>query len=226
MSRIKALFSKCAGLSGGLISGNSEFPQLLILGLDGAGKTTLLYRLKIGSGWTDIAQDMKRMRERNEDGKVEDPGYHYEELSRSFSCGVWEVPGTEAMRHVWKLFYQSIKIHCVIFVVDSPESEQRINMAKRHLHVLMNEAELRNACFCVIINQRIDETGNLVYDDKEDVLKYKLGLHALHPSIDWRTRHFIINILDLKGESDKEWMNVMSFAKEVLTDTKGFGLKL
>ncbi|CAE7394448.1 unnamed protein product, partial [Symbiodinium microadriaticum] len=213
MSRIKALFSKCAGFSGGLISGNAELPQLLILGLDKAGKTTLLYRLKIGSGWGDIVEDMKKMRTPDADGKVEDPGYHYEELNRSFACGVWEVPGTEAMRPVWKLFYQSIKIHCVVFVVDANDSEQRINMAKRHLHVLMNEAELRNACFCVIINQRVDASGNLVYDDKEDVLKYKLGLHDLHPSVDWRTRHFVINILEIKGESDKEWLNVMSFTK-------------
>ncbi|CAE7839120.1 ARF1 [Symbiodinium sp. CCMP2592] len=139
MSRIKALFSKCAGFSGGLISGNAELPQLLILGLDKAGKTTLLYRLKIGSGWGDIVEDMKKMRTPDADGKVEDPGYHYEELNRSFACGVWEVPGTEAMRPVWKLFYQSIKIHCVVFVVDANDSEQRINMAKRHLHVLMNE---------------------------------------------------------------------------------------
>lgn len=35
---------RCAGFSGGIISGNSEFPQFLILGLDKSGKTTLLYR--------------------------------------------------------------------------------------------------------------------------------------------------------------------------------------
>ena len=32
-------------------------------------------------------------------------------------------------------------------------------------------------------------------------MKYKLGLHELHPSIDWRTKHFIMNIVELKGES-------------------------
>eukprot|EP00437_Effrenium_voratum_P039848 CAMPEP_0181463626 /NCGR_PEP_ID=MMETSP1110-20121109/35010_1 /TAXON_ID=174948 /ORGANISM="Symbiodinium sp., Strain CCMP421" /LENGTH=220 /DNA_ID=CAMNT_0023588327 /DNA_START=33 /DNA_END=692 /DNA_ORIENTATION=+ len=220
MSRIKAFFSKCAGFSGGLISGSSEFPQFLILGLDRSGKTTLLYRLKIGSGWTNIHEEMEKMRTPNEDGKVEDPGYHYEELNRFFSCGVWEVPGTEAMRHLWKLFYQSIKIHCVVFVVDGGEAEERINLAKRHLHVLMNEAELRNACFCVVINQRLDEKKNPVYDEKEDVLKYKLGLHELHHSVDWRTKHFIMNILDLKGESDKEWAQLMAFAKEVLCNSR------
>eukprot|EP00435_Cladocopium_sp_Y103_P052349 s518_g16.t1 len=226
MSIIKSLFAKCAGFSGGIISGNSEFPQFLILGLEGSGKTTLLYRLKIGSGWQDIKADMERMRQPNEDGKVEDPGYHYEELNRFFSVGVWEVPGTEAMRHLWKLFYHSIKIHCVVFVVDGGESEDRIDVAKRHLHVLMNEAELRNTCFCVVINQRLDDKLNPVYDEKEDVLKYKLGLHELHPSIDWRTKHFIMNILELKGESDKEWAQVMTFAKEILSSGKGFGLKL
>ncbi|CAK9085513.1 unnamed protein product [Durusdinium trenchii] len=161
MSIIKSLFSKCAGFSGGLISGSSEFPQFLILGLDKSGKTTLLYRLKIGSGWTNIASDMADMRT-PQDGKVEDPGYHYEELTRSFSVGVWEVPGTEAMRHIWKLFYQSIKIHCVVFVVAGDETEERIDAAKRHLHVLMSEAELRNTCFCVIINQKLDEMSNPV----------------------------------------------------------------
>ena len=35
---------RCAGLSGGIISGSSEFPQFLIIGLDQSGKTTLLYR--------------------------------------------------------------------------------------------------------------------------------------------------------------------------------------
>eukprot|EP00438_Fugacium_kawagutii_P012658 Skav215613 [mRNA] locus=scaffold666:563816:567300:- [translate_table: standard] len=112
MSIIKSLFAKCAGFSGGIISGNSEFPQFLILGLDKSGKTTLLYRLKIGSsGWPTIKEDMEKMRT--------------PELNRFFSVGVWEVPGTEAMRHLWKLFYHSIKIHCVIFVVDGGESEDR-----------------------------------------------------------------------------------------------------
>ena len=61
------------------MSGHSEFPQFLIVGLEKSGKTTLLYRLKIGSGWADIKDDMEKMRTPGEDGKVEDPGYHYEE---------------------------------------------------------------------------------------------------------------------------------------------------
>ncbi|CAE8735920.1 unnamed protein product, partial [Polarella glacialis] len=151
MSRLKALFARCAG---GLIGGASEFPQFLILGLDGAGKTTLLYRLKIGPSWEDIKEDLAAMRKPDEKGEVQDPGYHYEEFSRLFGLGIWEVPGTEAMRHVWNVFYQSMKIHGVIFVVDGADrDEARIDLAKKHLHVLMNEDELRQACFSVIINQ-------------------------------------------------------------------------
>lgn len=41
---------RCAGFSGGLISGSSEFPQFLILGLDKSGKTTLLYRPGVITG--------------------------------------------------------------------------------------------------------------------------------------------------------------------------------
>ena len=51
-----------------------------------------------------------------------------------------------------------------------------------------------------ILTVHVTFFGPQVYDEKEDVLKYKLGLHELHPSIDWRTKHFIMNILELKGE--------------------------
>lgn len=44
----------------------------------------MLYRLKIGSGWADIKDDMQKMRTPGEDGKVEDPGYHYEANKRRF----------------------------------------------------------------------------------------------------------------------------------------------
>jgi ADP-ribosylation factor 1/2 len=225
MSAIKALFSRCAG---GLINVSSDFPQFLILGLDGAGKTTLLYRLKLGAGWDNIKEDLAQMRKPNEKGDVEDPGYHYEEFSSVFNHGIWEIPGTEGTRPIWKMFYQNIKIHGVFFVVNAADKdEERIELTKKFIHMLMNEDELRQACFAIIVNQSINpETKQLVYNREEDELRYKLGLHELHPSCDWRTKEFVINLLDLKGESDKEWKAVLEFAREKLTDPRGFGLKL
>lgn len=46
-----------------------------------------------------------------------------------------------------------------------------------------------------------------VYNE-EDVLKCKVGLHELHPpiyAIDWRTKHFIMSILELEGEHLACW---------------------
>eukprot|EP00933_Yihiella_yeosuensis_P030900 TRINITY_DN24450_c0_g1_i1.p1 TRINITY_DN24450_c0_g1~~TRINITY_DN24450_c0_g1_i1.p1 ORF type:complete len:225 (+),score=31.48 TRINITY_DN24450_c0_g1_i1:93-767(+) len=224
MSKLKALFARCAG---GLIGGTGDFPQFLILGLSGAGKTTLLYRLKIGMGWGTIKEDMKTMRTPKADGTVDDPGYHYEEFSALFKHGIWEVPGTDAIRHIWKMFYQTVKIHGILFVVDSDMDEASIEIVKKHIHQLMNEDELRQACFCVIINQKKDQhKGGPVSKPEEHVLRYKFGLHNLHPTAQWRTKEFVINILDLKDEFDKQWTPVLEFARDTLMDPRGYGLKL
>eukprot|EP00928_Gymnodinium_smaydae_P067256 TRINITY_DN50199_c0_g1_i1.p1 TRINITY_DN50199_c0_g1~~TRINITY_DN50199_c0_g1_i1.p1 ORF type:complete len:229 (-),score=35.58 TRINITY_DN50199_c0_g1_i1:148-834(-) len=228
MSGLKGLIQRCTG---GILGGTSETPQFLILGLDKAGKTTLLYRLKLGqSSWPDdeIQRDMIDMRTPNADGECQDPGYHYEELSRPFSYGLWEVPGTDAMRHVWPTFYRSIKIHGIIFVVGvgSEETDERIDNARKQLHNLMNEDELRNACFCVIVNQQVGPDGKKIYDETEDELQYRFGLHDLHQSCNWRTRKFVIDVLHLKGESDPQWTKVMEFARSTLKDSRGFNLQL
>merc|ERR1719335_551262 len=114
------------------------------------------------------------------------------------------------MRHTWSNFYTSIKIHCVIFVVDGAEKDpERIYLAKELLQTLMNEDELRLSAFAVIINQKKKGGNNKVYDDRsQDQLHYKLGLHELHESCDWRVQKFVINCLDLDGPSDVHWVPV------------------
>mmetsp|Transcript_20046 Transcript_20046/g.62624 ORF Transcript_20046/g.62624 Transcript_20046/m.62624 type:complete len:229 (+) Transcript_20046:3-689(+) len=228
---MRDLVARCAA---GLVGGANETPQFLMVGLDGAGKTTLLYRLKLGQAWKEIKEDMEAMRKKNAKGETEDPGYHYEELSfpRYFSAGIWEVPGTEPMRRMWSAFYHAIKIHGVIFVVDGRETDEaRIEVAKKHLHFLMNEDELRNAAFCVVVNMKeLPKSGSKAAAKpaagKEDELEYRLGLHRIHETCKWRTRIFRMNVLDLKGESDKSWLEVMAFMRTTLTDPKGYGIKL
>ena len=46
-------------------------------------------------------------------------------------------------RHVWKLFYRSIKIHCVVFVVDGGESEDRPSEA-----IPVSCKPMFNMCWC------------------------------------------------------------------------------
>lgn len=210
---MKAFFQTCTK---GIVGGGGEVPQILILGLDGVGKTTLLYRLRLPS-WKDIVDDVKEMRS-------QDLGYHYEELSRgAFRVGMFDVPGTGAMRNVWNAFYHAMKIHCVIFIVDSSDHEDaRIDLAKRHLNCLLNEDELQLACFAVIINERDGDA----YDKEQNPLYYRLGLHELHSLTEWRVEHFIINIARIKGEEANEWKPVMQHIKNVLNNPEGFDLRL
>jgi GTPase SAR1 family protein len=132
---MKSLFGSCTG---NLFGSQTEMPQCLIVGLDNAGKTTLLYRLKMGNSWKKDAmkKDLANMKEEKEDPKDMDTGYHYEEINMFRTCGMWEVPGNQAMRHVWRAFYASIKIHCVIWVIDAAETAERIATAKKLLHLL------------------------------------------------------------------------------------------
>mmetsp|Transcript_60708 Transcript_60708/g.131561 ORF Transcript_60708/g.131561 Transcript_60708/m.131561 type:complete len:227 (-) Transcript_60708:58-738(-) len=226
MAALKGLVQKCTG---GLLGRASETPQFLILGLDGVGKTTLLYRLKLGQlEWSDMKEDLARMRQRTAEDTIEDAGYHYEEFGKLFNYGMWEVPGTAAMRALWSVFYRSIRIHGVIFVVDPREEDSRVDIAKKNLHFLMSEDELRQAVFVVIVNQRYKDAAKTkrVYDEAEDELEFRLGLHDMHPSCKWRCRKFVLDCSELKGETDKKWVEVLEFLKAKLTDTRGYKIKL
>jgi len=226
MKSCKACFGNCLNFGG-----KKETPQFLILGLDGVGKSTLLYTLKLK--WPSrevpshqVAHEFEQMRLKNEKYETDDPGYHFEEFDDPWKYGMWEVPGTQAMRRMWASFYHSIKIHCVVFVVDGDtRDDDRINLAKKNLHVLMNEDELRQACFVIIINQRKKGADEDVYNKDDDILYYRLGLHKLHESNAWRTKQFIINILE---DHSRRWSDVLDFVKGVLNKEppKGFGLGL
>eukprot|EP00811_Abedinium_folium_P007419 NODE_16848_length_974_cov_3.839433.p1 GENE.NODE_16848_length_974_cov_3.839433~~NODE_16848_length_974_cov_3.839433.p1 ORF type:complete len:226 (-),score=43.89 NODE_16848_length_974_cov_3.839433:245-922(-) len=222
MAQIRSLVQKCTG---GVFGGGSDVPIILVLGLEGAGKTTLLYRLRLPN-WDNIEEEVAAMRKPGKSGEVEDPGYHYEELTGSFRCGIFEVPGTDAMRRIWPAFYHAVKIHCVIFVVDSAvEDEARINLAKRHLHCLMHEDELQKACFIVLINLR-DTADAPKYNKDEDPLYFRLGLHEVHASCAQRVSCHRIDVLKFAGEEDPAWKEVLKAIRERLQMEESFGMKL
>jgi len=221
----KELVNKC-----GFFGGGKETPQFLILGLEGAGKTTLLYKLKFGTTGNECAELAKKLadlRVEKEDFKTLDPGYHYEDFTNPWNHGMWEVPGTQAMRQMWPAFYHAIKIHCVVFVVDGMEvDDQKITVAKKLLHVLMNEDELRKSCFVVIINEKkARERDKDALETNPDRMYYKLGLHTLHASCEKRTRWFPRNVLEMKP---KQWQDVLEWVKTVLNkpEPHGFGFKI
>jgi len=234
----------CKSIASG-IGGGKEYPQFIILGMDAVGKTTLLYKLKFGNTVEadDFIHELKDMRKMDENGKCRDPGYHYEELAGrgGYSFGCWEIPGTSAMRQTWTMFYRAVKMHVCIFVVgekDIVDGRHRMAVVKKNLHYLMNEDELKSACFCVVFNNKTWEKTptalegpggqTTVFDPvlENNEVYYKLGLHDLHPSCAWRTKTFIFDVMKLgSSESDKEFKKLAEFAKETMKDPKGFGMK-
>mmetsp|Transcript_40608 Transcript_40608/g.107614 ORF Transcript_40608/g.107614 Transcript_40608/m.107614 type:complete len:216 (-) Transcript_40608:15-662(-) len=207
MQSVSGLFTSC------LVHRTKEKPQFLILGLDGVGKTMLLYKLKFNKAWGEKMEDeLAQMRKPNEKDEIEDCSYHYEEFTSEMNCGIWEVPGTPAMIMTWKYFYSAIRMHAVIFVVDSlEEDEQRIELSKRLLHGLLNEDELRRAAFLIIFNNR----GGDPNPEPDTQTYYKLGLHNLHPSHKWRVETFTMNVKYVHEHSE-QWQKVTSKAKAIL----------
>merc|ERR1719262_1299162 len=67
---------------------------------------------------------MDKMKKENRD-----VGYHYEELtgSRKFKYGIWDVPGSKAMRRIWPMFYRYVKISAVIFMIDGSRVTEDID---------------------------------------------------------------------------------------------------
>jgi len=141
--------------------GKTPPKQVVMLGLAGAGKTTLLYTLLMGNKLqgeynqkiSKLVTDMK------EQGDI---SYHYEELPKTMGhYGVWDVPGS--LSAVWPTFYRYIRITATIFVVNASEeaagNESELRDAARVLKFLLNEDELRQAAFIVIINERPENEG-------------------------------------------------------------------
>lgn len=155
--------------------------QFLMLGCEGAGKTTLLYKLKIDT-WSksEITKAMRQLREGvdNMEADVRDPSYHYEEFASSHlgsRYGVWDVPGSEPLVRMWPMFYRYLRIDALLYVVDcfsrDRESLDRIARARRQLHHLLNEHELRRAAVVLILNVRGTEfMGEAMSSEASDQL--------------------------------------------------------
>merc|ERR1712183_436224 len=116
----------------------------------------------------------------------------------------------------WPAFYHAVKVHCVIYVVDSSvEDDTRVNLSKRHLHRLLNEDELQRACFVVTINIREGSK----YNKEEDPLFFRLGLH------DVKEERFVrkhMDVAKLSGEEDPLWKEVMLAIKERLQSEESY----
>jgi len=130
--------------------------RVLLLGLDSAGKTTILYSLKCG-------EPVKT---------VPTIGFNIETVQyQGLELNIWDVGGQDKLRDLWRHYYPGT--NGIIFVVDSAD-QQRLNVAKEELHLLMNEHELQYATLVVIANKQ-----DLPNAMKRDDIKQRLELNKI-----------------------------------------------
>ncbi|XP_062842448.1 ADP-ribosylation factor 5-like [Trichomycterus rosablanca] len=130
--------------------------RLLMVGLDAAGKTTVLYKLKLGEVVTTIPT----------------LGFNVETVEyKNISFTVWDVGGQDAIRPLWRHYYQNTK--GLIFVVDSSD-HKRIDEASLELRQMLEEDELRDAVVLVLANKQ-DLPESVPVSDMAE----RLGLHAM-----------------------------------------------
>lgn len=113
----------------------SKKANILMLGLDSAGKTTILYQLKLKSKINTIPTI----------------GFNVESVNyKNLNLTIWDVGGQEKIRQLWRHYYNNIDV--LIFVIDSNDTG-RITEAKKELHYLVSEDELKESIVLIYSNK-------------------------------------------------------------------------
>lgn len=115
--------------------------RVLMVGLDNAGKTSVLNKLKLG------------------EVKVTIPtvGFSVETVTYNKAhFTIWDVGGQGKMRLLWRHYYTGTE--GLIFVVDSADRE-RLDEAKRELHRVLNDSEMRGVVVLVLANKQDQEAA-------------------------------------------------------------------
>lgn len=110
--------------------------RILMLGLDAAGKTTIVYKLKLG----EVLNSVPTI------------GFNVETVEfKNIKFNVWDVGGQDKIRVLWRHYYPGTD--GLIFVVDSSD-RNRIDLAKKELHKMLEEEDLRDAVVLVLANKQ------------------------------------------------------------------------
>ncbi|KAK9687097.1 ADP-ribosylation factor family [Popillia japonica] len=131
--------------------------RILMIGLDAAGKTTILYKLKLGEIVTTIPTI----------------GFNVETVEyKNISFTVWDVGGQNKIRPLWRHYFENT--NGIIFVVDSSDRD-RIVEARKELHNIFEENELKNVMLLVLANKQDLPTAM-----SADEIKEKLQFNKLY----------------------------------------------
>jgi len=130
--------------------------NILMLGLDAAGKTTILYQLKLNS----IVNTIPTI------------GFNVESVKyKNLNLTIWDVGGQEKIRQLWRHYYNNVDV--LIFVIDSNDNG-RIDEAKKELHYLISEDELKDTIILIYSN-KIDLPNSINHHTLGD----KLNLNSI-----------------------------------------------
>lgn len=134
----------------------SHEARFVMVGLDAAGKTTILYKLKLG----EVVMTIPTI------------GFNVESIEyKNLTLTVWDIGGQDKIRPLWRHYYSDTQ--GVIFVVDSNDQE-RFGLAKKELHQLLGQYELRDATVLIYANKQ-----DLPNAASAAVLVDALGLNSL-----------------------------------------------
>lgn len=128
------LFSSIVSRISGLFGAKEV--RILILGLDNAGKTTILYRLQLD----EVVETIPTI------------GFNVETVQyKNIKFQVWDLGGQTSIRPFWRCYYPNT--HAIIFVVDSADRD-RIDGAKKELHLILEEEEMKNVTLLILANKQ------------------------------------------------------------------------
>ena len=95
-----------------------------------------MYKLKLGQSVTTIPT----------------VGFNVETVSyKNVKFSVWDVGGQDKIRPLWRHYFTGTQ--ALIFVVDSSDRE-RIDEARKELHMIVNDREMREVVILVFANKQ------------------------------------------------------------------------
>lgn len=108
--------------------------RILVLGIDGAGKTSFLNKYENPGGAEIDVQPTD--------------GFIVKDVKvKGVKLNVWDVAGKEATRSLWKHYYEQGHTDAIIWVVDSADSDERLEESRSALQGALLDPHLQGTPF-------------------------------------------------------------------------------
>lgn len=125
------LYSRLYNMGGGHSTASS---RILVLGIDGAGKTSFLNKYENPGGAEVDVQPTD--------------GFIVKDVKvKGVKLNVWDVAGKEATRSLWKHYYEQGHTDAIIWVVDSADSDERLEESRNALQGALLDPHLQGTYY-------------------------------------------------------------------------------